>query len=300
MAILDPKTRILDVVYTERGRTLLAKEKLKIKYFAFSDSGINYSGSLDFSGTVDGANYIIVVDPTYARLSGTNLENNLHRNLAFESDQRASSDKSEPLNLNSFCFSVSNNSKVLPDLKLDSTDDITLKRTYQTKPKFDVNDLQNYEDVVLTVTKKTMDQETLKINYAERQRRINIFFNNKNNQIATQDLMILSENKVLDFSTGLIVDKHKFKNFKDSRFAGLESIGEDLEYVIGLDEKEIGIQLAEGGQDYDIRNGFLIEVFESGSDGRIKKIDKKNTIDPTTGEIKEEGFEENFFLKVDK
>jgi len=46
MGFLDKKERILDIVLTDRGRELLSKNEMHVSYYAFSDDGINYSGSL--------------------------------------------------------------------------------------------------------------------------------------------------------------------------------------------------------------------------------------------------------------
>jgi hypothetical protein len=46
MGFLDKKERILDIVLTDRGRELMSKNQLKVAYYAFSDDGVNYSGSL--------------------------------------------------------------------------------------------------------------------------------------------------------------------------------------------------------------------------------------------------------------
>jgi len=56
MGLLDPKSRILDVVLTEQGREALARSGLKIAYYSLSDSTAFYetdvSGSLDVTARV--------------------------------------------------------------------------------------------------------------------------------------------------------------------------------------------------------------------------------------------------------
>ena len=71
MGFLDQKERILDIVLTDYGKELLSKNQLNFKYYAFSDEGINYSGSLSSSLAVS-----------------SSVDNYVHRNLAFEADQR--------------------------------------------------------------------------------------------------------------------------------------------------------------------------------------------------------------------
>ncbi len=51
MGLLDPKSRILDVVLTDVGREALARNNLKIAYYSLSDGGSFYE--LDASGSSD-------------------------------------------------------------------------------------------------------------------------------------------------------------------------------------------------------------------------------------------------------
>lgn len=51
MGLLDPKSRVLDVVLTDQGRSALARSKLKIAYFSLSDGATFYETSV--SGSSD-------------------------------------------------------------------------------------------------------------------------------------------------------------------------------------------------------------------------------------------------------
>ncbi len=51
MGLLDPKSRVLDVVLTDQGRVALARSKLKIAYFSLSDATGFYQA--DVSGSSD-------------------------------------------------------------------------------------------------------------------------------------------------------------------------------------------------------------------------------------------------------
>lgn len=91
MALLDPKETILDIQLTHRGRQLLAKNQLNFIYYAFSDEGINYSGSLaaaSWSGSID--NYVF-------------------RNMSFEEGQR------KDIDLSSYLYTVPSKSKKIPE-----------------------------------------------------------------------------------------------------------------------------------------------------------------------------------------
>lgn len=50
--LLDPKSRVMDVVLTDVGRQALARGDLQIKYYSFNDASVFYSRDLA-SGTVD-------------------------------------------------------------------------------------------------------------------------------------------------------------------------------------------------------------------------------------------------------
>lgn len=57
MGLLDPKSRILDVVLTDQGRRALAKSKLKISFYSLSDAATFYQGDL-MSGSADATSRI--------------------------------------------------------------------------------------------------------------------------------------------------------------------------------------------------------------------------------------------------
>ena len=57
MGLLDPKSRILDVVLTDQGRRALAKNKLKFSFYSLSDSTSFYQGDL-LSGSADATSRI--------------------------------------------------------------------------------------------------------------------------------------------------------------------------------------------------------------------------------------------------
>lgn len=51
MAFINPKERVLDIKLTEKGRELLSKGKLKVKYYSFFDDEIDYQ-AFSLSGSV--------------------------------------------------------------------------------------------------------------------------------------------------------------------------------------------------------------------------------------------------------
>lgn len=110
MAFLDQKERVLDIVLTDKGRELLSKNQLNFIYYAFSDEGINYSGSLSASNLVS-----------------SSVDNYIHRDLSFEADQRKNQD------LKSFLYTIPQGKQVLPEFRLsvDVSASISLERKYR-------------------------------------------------------------------------------------------------------------------------------------------------------------------------
>lgn len=50
MGFIDPKTRIIDFKLTQKGRELLAKGKLQVKYFSLFDDEVDYK-NMPISGS---------------------------------------------------------------------------------------------------------------------------------------------------------------------------------------------------------------------------------------------------------
>jgi hypothetical protein len=108
MAFLDPKERVLDIVLTDYGRELLAENSLNFVYYAFSDEGIDYSGSIstkNFTGSIDSI---------------------VFRNFSFEERQRPNSD------LKYFLYTVPPKTSKVPEMVITpaTSSAITLKRNY--------------------------------------------------------------------------------------------------------------------------------------------------------------------------
>lgn len=141
MAFLNQKERVFDIVLTDEGRELLAKNQLNFKYYAFSDEGIDYSGSLSASSMVS-----------------SSFENYVHRDLTFEADQRKNKD------LSSFLYTIPPEKNVLPEFKIsvDVSSSITLDRRFRTDTiilrNSPIPTTQKPIDIVVraTVPKKTL------------------------------------------------------------------------------------------------------------------------------------------------
>lgn len=134
MALLDPKERILDIVFTDRGRQLLAQNQVNFVYYAFSDEGVDYSGSLStvaFTGSID--NYIL-------------------RNMSFEETQRKN------LDFSSYLYTIPPKSKKVPEFIIAAstmpagsslTGSVTLKRSFGKTTDF-VQDYSKVKNTFIT------------------------------------------------------------------------------------------------------------------------------------------------------
>jgi hypothetical protein len=130
MGFLDQKNRVLDVVLTDYGRELLAQNKLNFQYYAFSDEGIDYSGSLSRS-----------------LAASATLDNYIHRDVSFEADQRQTIN-----DLRSFLYTIPQERRVLPEFKInaDLTSSVELERKYA------INEII-FENKKITVVEKPLD-----------------------------------------------------------------------------------------------------------------------------------------------
>jgi hypothetical protein len=120
MGFLDKKERVFDIVLTDKGRELLSKNQLNFTYYAFSDEGVDYSGSLTHANSVK--------SPTSASYSETDVDNYIHKNLSFEAYDR----KNNVKNLSSFLYTIPERTKVLPEFKtnVNVTASISLERRF--------------------------------------------------------------------------------------------------------------------------------------------------------------------------
>ena len=74
----------------------------------------------------------------------------------------------------------------------------------------------------------------------------------------------------------------------------------EIELVVGLETKTIDFKLGNSEGTTPSNNGFLVEVFDSGSDGKITRLYKEDVVDALNDETLSEGFENYFILEVDK
>lgn len=72
-----------------------------------------------------------------------------------------------------------------------------------------------------------------------------------------------------------------------------------IEKVKNIDQKEVEFVLKSGIDHLDPVSGFLVEVFVSGSDGKLQRLYREDLVD-VNGNVKEEGFERYMTIQIDK
>ena len=90
-------------------------------------------------------------------------------------------------------------------------------------------------------------------------------------------------------------DRVGILNQKETR----KIIKTEVEKVKNIDEKIIELTLKSEITQVDPQAGFLIEVFLSGSDGRLTRIYKDDLVD-LNGNVIEEGFSRYLVMDIDK
>ena len=142
MGFLDQKIRVLDVVLTDYGRELLARNQLNFVFYAFSDEGVDYSGSLSSSAIVS-----------------SSIDNYVHRDVAFEADQRQTVE-----DLRYFLYTIPPERQVLPEFKvsIDLTSSVDLERKYKINTiVFENKKIQTIDKPLDVIIRATVPKQTL-------------------------------------------------------------------------------------------------------------------------------------------
>jgi hypothetical protein len=118
------------------------------------------------------------------------------------------------------------------------------------------------------------------------------------------DLIFISTTTVLNKKTGEITELSQQEIYQslledNVNAETIEISNDNFEVVKGVDSKKIELGLSDGSSIESI-NGFLIEVYFSGTDGKLTKLNRKDSIDPITRATLKDGFEQYFSLEVDQ
>ena len=293
MAFLDPKERIFDVVLTNRGRELMAKNQLRFEFYAFSDEGINYSGSLSASAQ-----------------QSSSLDDYIFRQLSFEADQRKNG-LTLPKNndLGSFLFTIPSKSKVLPTFVVSVEEDDTI----QLRRRFFIDTLilhtrkrNSIRKPLAIIARATVPRATLlrrMQNYVTQQRcdkTASKWTAGKNivGLPVAGNMIALTNALALNVQTGgsKLIEESLFNRTRKSDVDAV-SVKKEIEVIQGLDEVKIDLKLQNFEGAIESKDGFLIEVFLSGTDGLLTKINRDELVDFIDDKTKEDGFSEFLALR---
>lgn len=275
---------------TDKGRELLSQNLLDFEFFAFTDEGIDYGAALTASLQTSGS-----------------VDEYIRRTPLLEAGQMK--DFKEQKDFATFLYSVPTGRKTLPEFTTNFDDrvDISAKRRYfidiliLTAKKRTVT--KNPISVVArgTIPKKTrsamLRDYSLEQQVSETKKRLTKGLNVTGQPIG-KDHVMLNRNTVLNTTTGLTLPTSNFKQIS-STTTKATSVKSEVEVVTGLSRVKIDMVLESSEGSVDDPSGYLIEVYESGSDGSLTYLFEENVVDVLDDTVKKEGFEQDFFLDVD-
>ncbi len=292
MAFLDQKERILDIVLTDRGRELMSKNLLDFTYFAFSDEGVDYSGSL-----------------VSANAASSSLDDYVHRNLSFEATQKTNG-KGLPTNkdLSTFLFTIPSRKTVLPKLVVSRDEDVTItlnRRFLIDQLLLTARRKKRLRSPLSFLMRATLPKGTFSTrlgNYINSQRYARTRHRLANGRTVVglrigPNFIALNRNRVLDTVTGAVFHISRILPVDpDESILGFKK---EIEVILGLDGTTISFDLRDDDGKQLASTGFLIEVFESGSDGKLTKLARENVENPINDDVLEEGFNPFLTLTVE-
>jgi hypothetical protein len=233
------------------------------------------------------------------------LDDYIFRSLSFEADQRKNSlNLPKNKDLDTFLFTIPSKSKVIPTFtaNIEPTSTISLKRRYYIdililhtrkrnkikKPAAVVARASVAKDTLIRRKQKYIVQQKIDQSYEK--------FKDNENIIGlpvSNKLIALSRDIALNIQDGTArpITKDSFKPEDPTSIDAL-SLKKEIEVVQGVDQEvlEFSLQTATGPQ--PAPGGFLIEVFLSGSDGTLTKIDRNEVINGIDDATIEDGFSE--------
>ena len=111
---------------------------------------------------------------------------------------------------------------------------------------------------------------------------------------------VISEDKALNKVDGSVVNIRDI--LPDSPGALLPQdavIAKQVEIVIGVEGKKIDFSLSTSEGEMTATNGYLIEVYTSGTDGKLTRVYQEDVVDVINDTTLSEGFSNYLVLKVD-
>lgn len=111
------------------------------------------------------------------------------------------------------------------------------------------------------------------------------------------------KNKILDIGNFIALEQNVYLN---KTTGGISNeiqpdfstiINEEVTIITGIDKQKINLRLVSGNSKISPINGFLVEVYVSGSDGKLTRLYQKDDLDEN-GDIRNEGFEQYFLMDL--
>lgn len=131
----------------------------------------------------------------------------------------------------------------------------------------------------------------------------------KNDKIfpLTQNLTLINDGKVLDKRTGNILNLkntsvlNEIKSYFTKNILTITNLQTQAEVVTSVGSSVIDFYLKTSDGIIETKDGFLIEVFESGSDGKLTRLYQEDLNDPVDeNKVVDDGFSNYFTVEVDK
>lgn len=292
MGLLDKKERVLDIVLTDRGRQLLSQNKLEFVFYAFSDQGVDYSGSLDLTTR-----------------QSSSFDNVVLRNFSYEADQKKNGTTSlSNKDLSTFLFTMPTSSKVVPTFvtnRDDETGDIAILRKFFIDNLFlkgrKVNRIKKPKAMIARVRKpqKTLKQRLrayVKKQRIKQQRKKRRRGENITASLVDDFFVAISKNKALNIQDG---STKRIDKIESGSVNIASSIKKEVEVVTGLDLKPFTFSLKTADLPVNAPNGFLVEIFESGSDGSLVKLSPETVVNPVNDEPIKTGLDKYMTIYLD-
>lgn len=116
------------------------------------------------------------------------------------------------------------------------------------------------------------------------------------------NIIFLSETVILDKITGEVTELTNEDISSALRLGPqklIEVSDDKVDIVYAVQAQKIELGMSDGSPIIPV-NGFLIEVYASGSDGKLTRMYESTVIDPITNEIIREGFSRYLTIDIDK
>ena len=291
MSFLDKKYRILDVALTNKGRELLSRNQLTFDFYAFSDYGVDYSGALSCS----------IINSTSIDYE---IRKNTHITEATQYQRLA--------DLPTFLYTIPSGRKVLPRFttNFDERDEeIILKRRYYIDALIlsaqKKKSIQKPISVLMRATtqKQTVEQKLQNyVNQQQNQEAVVAYINEENivGKYVAADWVAINNVQAINVNSGLVKDLIEFIQ-PESLSIDINAFSSEktVEVISGLSRAKFNFTLKSSEGEVTSKSGFLVEIFDSGSDGALVRLTDENSLDVVKDTVTNKGYDNFLFVDVD-